>query len=48
MWFDYQHANSILTNSSDNTLWLGDASAADDINWIRSSNIRTGTLHAYT
>ena len=40
----YQHANCIHTNLRNNSLWLGDIGAAEDHNWLRENNIRTGIL----
>lgn len=42
MTLDYRHANEILILKNKNVLWLGDFTAAEDINWIREKNIRTG------
>lgn len=39
---NYRHANQIHTNPKDNSLWLGDVRAAENIEWLREHNIRTG------
>lgn len=41
---DYKHANEILVEKSKNVLWLGDCSAAEDLEWLRKHNVRTGSL----
>lgn len=46
MTLDYKHANEIIANkkNGNNILWLGDCTAAEDIEWIRNHNIRVGKL----
>lgn len=43
MSLDYQHANKILSKSS-NILWLGDCQAAEDIDFLRKNSIKTGNI----
>lgn len=44
MSLEYKHANEILISKGKNVLWLGDCTAAEDVEWIRHNNIRMGTL----
>lgn len=39
---DYKHANEILVANNKSVLWLGDCSAAEDLDWLRKHNVRTG------
>jgi hypothetical protein len=40
----YHHADEIIKSAQNHTLYIGDASAAEDVEWLRENNIRTGTL----
>lgn len=40
---DYRHADEIITVNG-NILWLGDLQAADNFDWLRQNNIRTGNF----
>jgi|JI7StandDraft_1071085.scaffolds.fasta_scaffold533569_1 hypothetical protein len=42
MSLDYRHANEIWLAKNKNILWLGDCTAAEDIEWIHKNNIRVG------
>lgn len=42
MSLDYRHANEIIITKAKNVLWLGDCTAAEDIEWVRKNNIRVG------
>lgn len=42
MSLDYRHANEIIITKTKNVLWLGDCTAAEDIEWVRKNNVRVG------
>jgi hypothetical protein len=39
----YRHADEILKSQQGHALYIGDASAAEDVAWLKERNVRTGT-----
>lgn len=39
----YHHADEILRSAQGHALHIGDATAAEDVHWLKDQNIRTGT-----
>lgn len=39
---EYNHADEILLSSQGHRLYIGDAQAAEDTQWLRENNVRTG------
>jgi hypothetical protein len=38
----YHHADEILKSPQGHALYIGDASAAEDVAWLREHTVRTG------
>ena len=41
---DYHHYDEIFRSTQGHPLYLGDIQAAEDIEWLMSNNVRTGTI----
>jgi hypothetical protein len=40
---EYRHADEIIKPDHQNGVWIGDVQAAENIDWLKEKNIRTGT-----
>ena len=38
----YHHADEILKYSQGHSLFIGDATAAEDVSWLKENNVKTG------
>jgi hypothetical protein len=39
----YHHADEVFRSPQGHAIYIGDATAAEDVRWLKEQNIRTGT-----
>lgn len=44
---EYHHADGIILSPQGHALYVGDVQAAEDTQWLRENNVRTGSVLGY-